>query len=62
MWTVWTTCTWITRFSAVKESQLLFEYSLKDQLLDGAVYAGGRDIIDEVTQELKQSTETREDS
>lgn len=61
MWTLWTTSTWITGFSAVKESQLLFEHSLKDQLLDGAVYAGGRDIIDEVAQELKQSTETRED-
>lgn len=60
VWTVWTTGTWITGFCLVKESQLLFEHSLKDQLLDSAVYAGGCDIIDEVAQELKQSTETRE--
>lgn len=50
-------CVCITGFSAVKEGELLFQHSLKHQLLDGAVYVSGCDIIHEVTHQLKDGTE-----
>lgn len=51
-------CAGITGFPAVKEGELLLQHSLKHQLLDGAVHAGGCDVIREVAHELKQGTET----
>lgn len=39
----------ITGFPAVKEGELLLQHSLEHQLLDGAVYAGGCDVVHEVT-------------
>lgn len=48
----------ITGFPAVEEGQLLLQHRLEHQLLDAAVDPGRRDVVQEVTGQLQQSTGT----